>query len=293
MQMPIKLGVAQVIPELNPGASSAITPEIAGKIRGMGFRGVSVFLQKPLETSIDDVIDVKRTLDAAGLEVAQANGWYECLVNPDDDLRHSGIRGLEALARLGREMGALSVYVRPGGLNPRGHWWPHPENHSKETFDRLVKSLQAICVTAAKEGINLAVEGHVLSPLNSPEAVRNLIDAVASPHLKFNLDPVNFIGTVADVHDTHPVLHRLFDMLGHEAIIAHAKDCTLGDALVVHIDEVVPGQGTLDYGFFLRHFAQYQPDGYFLIEHLPIDKVPAARQFIMQVAGECQIELMG
>jgi sugar phosphate isomerase/epimerase len=290
--MPIKLGGAQILPELQPGAPHAITPEIAAKIRGLGLLGVSVFLSKPLETSLKDVLHVKQTLVSAGLEVAQANGWYECLVNPDDALLRSGIRGLEALTRMGRELNARCVYVRPGSLNPRGHWWPHPGNHSLEIFNRLVKSLRTACATAAQEGMDLAVEGHVLSPLDSPEAVRNLLDAVASPHLKFNLDPVNFMGTVADVHDTRPKLNQLFDLLGEEGIIAHAKDCALRDALVVHIEEVIPGQGSLDYDLFLHRFSTKQPNGYVLIEHLPMESIPAARNFILQVANTNHIDLL-
>jgi sugar phosphate isomerase/epimerase len=289
--MPIKLGVAQILPELQAGAPHAITPQIANQIRGMGFHGVAVFISKPLDTSLADVLAVKQTLNAAGLEVAQANGWYEALVNPNETLRESGVRGLQALIRFGRALDAPSVYVRPGGLNPRGHWWAHPENHSPQTFERLIDSLKKVCPTALDEGMTLAVEGHVLSPLDSPEAVRRLLEAVASPQLKFNLDPVNFIGTVKDVHDTRPMLNRLFDLLGNDGIIAHAKDCALGDALVVHINEVIPGQGTLDYELFLRRFAEKQPNGYFLIEHLPIEKVPAAREFIVQMAERCKIEM--
>jgi len=290
--MPIKLGVAQILPELQAGTPHAITPQIANQIRAMGFHGVAVFISKPLDTSLADVLAVKQTLDAAGLEVAQANGWYECLVNPDNDLRSAGINGLQTLIRFGRALEAQSVYVRPGSLNPRGHWWAHPDNHSPQTFERLIDSLKMVCPVALDEGMLLAVEGHVLSPLSTPETVRRLLEAVSSPQLKFNLDPVNFIGTVADVHDTKPILNRLFDLLGNDGIIAHAKDCALGDALVVHINEVIPGDGTLDYDLFLRRFAEHQPNGYFLIEHLPIEKVSAAREFILQAAERCQIEML-
>ena len=39
-------------------------------------------------------------------------------------------------------------------------------------------------------------------PLDSPRRVRELFDTVRSPALKFNSDPVNFVGTVRDAHDT-------------------------------------------------------------------------------------------
>jgi sugar phosphate isomerase/epimerase len=236
-------------------------------------------------------LEVKKAFDQTGLEIAQANGWYEALVNPDELLRLEGIRGLQALLRIGRLVNAPTTYVRPGGLNPRGHWFAHPENHSQQTFDRLVDSLRKVSREAELEGVTLAIEGHVLSCLDTPQRVRDLIDAVASPTLKFNTDPVNFIGTVKDVHNTSIVLNQLFDLLGNDTVAGHAKDLTLLDSLVVHIEEVVIGNGTLDYDLFLNRFQKYCPDKYLLIEHLPDEKVSLARQALVEKAQKIGIPL--
>ena len=277
----MKLGVAGMLPHWRQ-----IDRAAAKRVRDAGFRGASVVIDRPLDADADAVLAVKRAFDEAGLEVAQANGWYECLVNPDDSLRAAGVRGLQALCHWGRLLDADTVYVRPGGLNPQGHWLAHPGNHTPETFERLIDSLRQVCVVARDEGVTLAIEGHVLSPLDSAQRVVELLDAVGSPVLKFNVDPVNFIGTVRDVHDTRRVLNELYDLLGAETVAAHAKDCRLGDALVVHIEEVVPGDGTLDMGLFLRRFAACCPGGYVLIEHLPDEKVPAARKAVCRAAEQ-------
>jgi sugar phosphate isomerase/epimerase len=241
-------------------------------------------IDRPLEADRASVLRVRQAFAEAGLEVAQANGWYECLVNPDDALRAAGVAGLQALCRWGRLLDAATVYVRPGGLNPGGHWWPHPGNHTPETFDRLIASLRQVSAVAQAEGVILAIEGHVLSPLDSAARVAELLAAVASPVLKFNVDPVNFIGTVRDAHDTQRVVNELFDTLGPATVAGHAKDCRLGDALVMHVEEVVPGDGTLDLGLFLRRFQACCPGGYLLIEHLPDEKIPRARAAVCRVA---------
>ena len=223
--------------------------------------------------------------------MAQANGWYECLVNPDEAVRSEGVRGLQALCRWGRLLGAETIYVRPGSLNPRGHWWPHPGNHTADTFARLVDSLRQVCPVAEGEGVVLAAEGHVLSPLDTARRVADLIAIVASPALKFNVDVVNFIGTVRDAHDPRGVTHELFDVLGAHTVAAHAKDCALSDGLVVHIDEVALGAGTLDHELVLRRFAACCPEGYVLIEHLPDDQIPAARRALCQAAQRAGVKL--
>ena len=276
----MKLGVAGLL----PSDWRRIDVEICRGVRAAGFRGAQWFFTKPLEADLADVKRVKQAFKDAQLEIAQVNGGYEALVNPVDGIRAEGVRGLSALTRLGAIVSAPSVYVRPGGLNPRGHWWPHPGNHTPETFDHLVDSLRQVCAVAKTEGVILAIEGHVLSPLDSAQRVCDLLTAVASPMLKFNVDPANFIGTVRDVHDTRRVLNELFDRLGADTVAAHAKDVSLGDNLVVHIEEVLLGTGTLDYELFLRRFEQCNPNGYVLIEHLPDEKVLLARAALVRVA---------
>jgi len=284
----MKLGVAGLL----PGDWKKIDEMSTRRVRQAGFLGASLFINRPLEAEKADIRRVKEAFDAGGLEIAQANGWYEALVNPDEDVRAQGILGLQALVRIARQVNAPNTYVRPGGLNPNGHWYAHPENHSPRTFERLVDSLKQVAVVAEGEGMLLAIEGHVLSVLDTPQRLRDLLDAVASPALKFNTDPVNFYGTVRDVHDTRPVLNQLFDLLGADTVVGHAKDLALQDSLVVHIQEVVIGSGTLDYALFLQRFQAICPDAYLLIEHLPDEKVPLARQALLQKASEAGVELI-
>src|SRR5205823_5964843 len=139
-------------------------------------------------------------------------------------------------------------------INPKGHWKPHPDNHLPRTFDRLVESMKQICATAEIEGVLVGIEGHVVSTLDTPQRVRNLLDAVGSRALKFNMDPVNFVGTVHDVHDTSRLLNELYDVLGNDMVAAHAKDCAIQDAHVVHIVEVIPCTGTMNYEIFMRRW---------------------------------------
>jgi sugar phosphate isomerase/epimerase len=237
------------------------------------------------------MLPVKQAFEAAGLAVNQANGWYECLVNPDPTLRSEGIKGMQALCRYGAYLDAHSVYMRPGSLNPNGHWWGHPDNHSRETFDRLVDSVRQVCRVAEAEGVKVAIEGHVLTVLDTPSRVRELFDAVDSPALRFNLDPVNFIGTLRDVHNTSCVINELFDLLSLHVIAAHAKDCALAEAFVMQIHEVVIGTGTMNYELFLRRFMETCPEQDFIIEHLPEDKIPLARENLLRIAERLNIAL--
>lgn len=291
----MKLGIAGVGPAPNPDVPRLLPPwqsfdgAAAERILQSGYRGTALFVSQPLAAAQEDVRRVGRVCEQTGLEIAQVNGSYNDLVNPHASERAEGVRTFQALVRIGRIWNAQTVYVRPGGLNPRGSWWPHPDNRSPQTFDRLVGSLGLVCKTAEAEGVTLAIEGHVLSPLYSAQRLRDVLDAVGSPALKFNMDPVNFIGTVAEVYDPTAVVNELFDLLGTDTVALHAKDCALADALVVHIDEVVPGKGTMDYELLLTRFAEACPDGFVLIEHLTQEHIPAARAAILAAAQRASL----
>jgi len=283
----MKLGVAGLL----PGDWRKIDREATRRVREAGFLGAQWFIPKPLEADPHEIERVRQAFADGGLEIAQVNGSYERLVDTDDTLRKEGVRGLQALTRLGAKVKAPTVYVRPGSLNTNHHWGPHPANHTFETFDRLVDSLRQVCAVAEGEGVLLAIEGHVLSPLDTARRVRDLLDAVGSPALKFNSDPVNFIGTLQDVYDTRRILNDLFDLVGQETLVVHAKDVSVADPLVLHIEEVLLGTGYLDYGLLLRRFQACTPDGWIEIEHLPNEKIPLARTALLQKADEAGVPL--
>jgi sugar phosphate isomerase/epimerase len=133
------------------------------------------------------------------------------------------------------------------------------------------------------------VEGHTVSPLDTASKVREVIDRVGSPALKFNCDPVNFVSNVQDVYNSRRVLDDLFDTLGDLNWAVHAKDMAVEDRHVVHISEVVMGRGHMDLGYMLQRFEQVRPDGYVIVEHLPDNLIPEARDALLAAGKEAGI----
>ena len=258
----------------------SLDAEVAARVRALGFTGVGCFFNDPFDADDRGLETLRAVLEDAGLRVAQANARYECLVNPDEALRRTGVAAVQRMCGVARRLDAGFLYVRPGSLNPNGHWWPHPDNCRQETLDRLVQSLKEIVPIAESEGVTLGVEGHVLSPLDTPERVRELIERVSSHALRFNADPVNFVGTLRDVYDSPRA----------ESLKAAVPDPDVEDRLVLHIREVVIGEGRLDQVTFLRRFDAACPDGFVLIEHLPDDLVPKAKAGLDSAARRAGIE---
>lgn len=279
----MKIGVAGML-----GSGS---PEEARRVREMGFGAASWHLDS-LELARDRaaLLRVREALEGDEIELCQLlPPQYPGLVHPEPQMREAGVAALEGVLEAAATLGAGNVYVRPGSLNDRGPWTPHPDNHRPETRARLVESLRRLAPRAESLGIPLALEGHVVSPVDTPAVLREILDQVASPWLQVNLDPVNFIRTLDEAYDSTALINELFDLLAGSIATAHVKDVTVDDRLVVHIDETVPGQGYLDQETFLRRFDECCPHGVMLIEHLPADRVPEARRALLEFAARAGI----
>lgn len=261
----------------------------AQAISRLGFTGVSCVLRDPFAYTRDDLARVRAVLADAGVRVAQANARYPDLIHPDPAERAAGLRALRQACQAGRWLEAATVYVRPGSLNPAGSWTPHPENTHPRTVARLITSLKEATAAAEDLGVVLALEGHVVSTLDTPERLREVIEAVGSPALRHNVDPVNMIATLRDAYDSTAFLGRLFGLLGPSIVAAHAKDLWVEDRLVLHLAECPIGEGLLDQATFLQLFEAACPDGYVMIEHLPDEQVPAAKRALDAAAAAASL----
>jgi sugar phosphate isomerase/epimerase len=270
----MRAGVVGLLPH-RPGE---ITPERVRVLTDLGFTGASISLGTPGEVAEADLAQARDVLAASGVRIAQVNANYPPLVHPDQAERARAIGLVQQACRAASTLDSVYLLVRSGSVNLGGNYFPHRENHTPATADRLIDSLRQISSVAEQEGVTLGLECHVITTLESPERVRQIIEAVGSPALRYNADPVNFVSSFRDAYDTTSLLHRVFDQLGPYIVSAHVKDVCLGNRLVVHIDEGAPGEGIFDLETFMTLYERQLPDGYALIEHLPDSKIPAAKQ---------------
>lgn len=268
----------------------AFNGQIAREAAEIGLTVLNLRVSDPENVRDADIARVRRIFAENGLAVGQTNGNYGGgLVSSDEGERARAIKFVKRMCNLTRRLGAPNTYLRPGSVNPRGAWLPHPENRSVKVFDRLVDSARQICKVAENEGVKVAVEGGVVSPLHSPRRVRDFIDAVGSRALGFNQDPVNFIGSVEDAYDTTRLVNEFFELLGGVTLGAHTKDFRLVEGLLPHFEEEEIGKGMLDHVTYLRRMQQSCPNGHVLIEHLPKEKFAPAYDAVMRFSKQAGV----
>lgn len=249
----------------------------------LGFHGVGAHLTVPANAVSDQTAaTVKSVFADQNMPFLQLWGPYPYIISPDESVRQAGVAGAREIVKLAAKMGVPESGVRPTSLNPRGDWWPHADNYKPETEDRLVKSLKEILQTADDYGVDIVLETHVTTTLNTPQRIKHVIERTESKRLKLNLDPCNFVGDLQTAFNLPPMLNELFDVLGQYIATVHLKDFLLEDRLVVHITETVIGTGLMDFDTILRRVHEVKPDGYVVIEHLPLNIIPLAKRNLTQ-----------
>jgi sugar phosphate isomerase/epimerase len=257
-------------------------------IRDLGFTGAAPYIPDFETFSQAQCAEIKAACEETGLDLVELGKYMTNFISPDTAIRKASIEETKLALEHSAWMGCPVVIVGSGSLNPEMAWYDHKDNHSWRSFDFLVQSLKEVVKTAEDIGVDLALECHTYTALDSPERTRNVVDAVGSPALKVDLDPVNWI-TYATYWDNGPYLHHMFDLLGDVIMGGHAKDARQEDGLIVHLNETHAGDGNLNYGVYLTRLNQLDPDTYLVIEHTAPELVEEARDYILAEADKAGV----
>jgi sugar phosphate isomerase/epimerase len=288
----MRLGIAQLLPtELGAIDAAAIR-----RVRELGFAGAALFVfDSPREISLTRAAAIGRLCVAEGVDLVEYGQYQVTLVDPHERVRMANVETLRAACRVAQAFGCPAVITGAGSLHPSNRWAPHPDNRKPETVDRLIGSLRESVRAAEDEGVILALECHVLTPLYDVRTAREVLDAVGSPALKIHLDPVNWL-TLDTAYANGPAIAEMFALLGPDRIYgAHSKGLAVGEQVVTHLSETYTGapDDVVDHATILRELARLPGDPYLVIEHLTVEQMPGARDHQLRIAAELGVPVQG
>ena len=220
-----------------------------------------------------------------GVLIAEVGAWSNP-ISPDEAIRKTALDQCVRQLTLAEEIGARCCVNIAGS---RGAQWdgPHPDNLSLDTFDLIVETTRAIidAVKPARTFYTLETMPWVFP--DSPTSYLALIHAIDRKQFAAHLDPVNLVSSPQLFYENGALLRECFEKLGPFIKSCHAKDVILRGQLTVRLDEVVPGQGGLDYGVYLHALSHLDPDTPVMLEHLSTpEEYNQAAEFIRATAGK-------
>ena len=254
--------------------------EAARRIAADGFHGVVLeygfadIRFDPWAPDWDKARQITRTLAKHNLKIAGLFGYYN-VVDPDPARRQRGEQRMQVLIENWKQFDCPIISTETGTLNDKSEWLESPENATEKGYQTCRAALERLTKAAKKTGAIISIEAYW----------RNMIDSIARtervlrdvPGLKLVMDPCNYFRK-DELSRMDPMLEEMFRRLGKQIVLAHAKDVK---ASADGTDLPASGQGVLDYPLFLRLLAGLNRELYLIIEHLTLDDVPRARDYVL------------
>ena len=268
-----------------PRDPAQVDESLARQLRELGVSVLTTHFSPTPEAVARYAPRVRQVLAEQGLKIVQATGYNPQLTHPDDAALELELERLRAAFQTACALGAEMIISGCGSHHASAFYGPHADNHLPQTRERLVASLVRVVPWAEETGVTLALECHVTTALDTPEHIREVIQAVNSRWVRANFDPVNLLGDLSKVWHNAEAIRDMWRTLGTcYAKSAHIKDVRADAEFVVHISEAPPGEGVLDLDAFFEVVRQLGEDTAVVVEHLPVDQAIAAIAYVKQAA---------
>ena len=253
-------------------------------------RGYSAVYFPSGEVDDSAVAGIVKSAEAAGLVIAEVGAWSNPL-SPDEATRSAALENCRAQLALADRAGARCCVNIAGS---RGGKWdgPHAEDLTDATFDLIVESVRAIL-----DAVRPTRTFYTLEPMpwmypDSADSYLRLLRAVGRKQFGVHLDPVNLVCSPQRYFGNAALIRDCFAKLGPHIRSCHAKDILLGENLTVHLSEVRPGLGALDYAVLLQELDRGDPETPLMLEHLQTDEeYRLAADYVRSVARRTAVHM--
>ncbi len=226
----------------------------------------------------------------ANIVIAEVGAWSNPM-SPNKQTRLAALDKCTSALALADRIGARCCVNIAGSC---GQQWdgPHPDNLTKATFDQIVEVVRAIIDAAQPTRTFYTLETMPWMYPDSPESYLDLIKAVDRKQFAVHLDPVNLVCSPRRFYGNGALIRECFAKLGPYIKSCHAKDISLAGQLTVHLDEVRPGLGGIDYHTFLQELSRIDGDTPLMLEHMKTeDDYRAGAAYIRSAAQEAGVQI--
>lgn len=214
----------------------------------------------------DTVRAYEKAASDAGIVIAETGAWSNP-IGPDPEQSRAAVQKCKAQLDLADRIGSKCCVNISGSV---GEVWDghHPDNLTDETFDKIVQVTREIIDEVEPLRADFTLETMPWAFPDSAESYLRLIEAVDRERFAAHFDPVNIVNSPRRYYSTGALIREFVEKLGPHIRSCHAKDIILQQKLTVHLDEIRPGLGGLDYKTYLREIAKLG-DIPIMLEHLP------------------------
>jgi sugar phosphate isomerase/epimerase len=226
----------------------------------------------PDEISDHEIQGIQAASKKYNIQLSALSGTFN-MAHPDTKHRQDELKRFAVLVKAAKRLGAPIITLSTGTRDTSSMWKYHPDNNSKEAWNDLCRTLEPALELAEKHNLILAFESEISNVVSNAKKGRRLLDEMKSPHLKVIMDGANLF-TPKTLLKQQDVFAEAFELLGHEVVLAHAKDINEQGEFVA------AGKGVLNYNIFVHHLRQINYRGAVVLHSLSEAEVSQCVQFL-------------
>ncbi|MBX4862905.1 sugar phosphate isomerase/epimerase [Rhizobium sophorae] len=229
----------------------------------------------------DEIAALVKSFAAADLVIAEGGAWKN-LIARDDVTRKANLEYAMHQLALGDELGAGAIVAYHGTVGHPGDPWqlsdnydygPHPDNQSEAGFQRAVDTARYVIDMVKPKRTKFSLEMVPWLVTDTPENYLKLLKAIDRPQFGAHIDAANMVISPRLYFNTGKMIQDCFALLGPWIVSCHAKDLVMKGGpgtISFHLDEVVPGEGNLDYTAYITEIAKLQREVPLMLEHFDV-----------------------
>ncbi|MBN1293211.1 MAG: sugar phosphate isomerase/epimerase [Candidatus Latescibacteria bacterium] len=284
---PVRLGA-----DLIRGENESIT-DMVQRFKKEGHTGAFVYRPRWEPSGEAEIAELNAALKTFDVVVFEYGGYVNML-HPDAPTRQKFLKRLAECIEIAEKINCPMVGTISGSCDPDPYGINvHPDNWTLPTWKLLIKGIRQVLGDTAGSIVKLGMEAQVTTNLDGPLAHKRLMEDVGDDRCAVNLDPTNMV-SLHNYYHTTELLHECFDMLGEAIYGCHAKDTYIWpDKQTVHVQEVCPGRGVMDYETYLVRMSRLQWPRTLKVEHIPKDQYTEADAYIKKTAAKTGVTIYG
>lgn len=204
------------------------------------------------------------------------------IIAPDPDADRWQRHIIDAI-HSAEEFGCPLILTHVGSMYPNRNW-AHPQNWSREAWNRSVNALKRICKDTAGSKVEIAIEPVNTESINNPWAQKRLREDVGDARITSGLDITNMVFPNVAFRMSE-MIDLTFDLLEDQIRYVHAKDFVWNDMLP-GMNWALQGTGNMDYELFLARVSRLKhKEVYMLVEFLTNNEDYAEAQRNIRTVG--------
>ncbi len=261
--------------------------ELAKEHRRLGYRAALCPPAKVEDSA--RVHEIEAAFAAESVVIAEVGAWNNML-DIDAEKRRANLQYVVDRLALADAVGArCCVNIAGSFVSGRG---PHPDDLSQRHFDATVENCRRVIDEVKPKRTKFTIEMMSWCLPDGPDSYLKLIQAVDRKGFGVHFDPFNGINCAERYYHNSEFITECVRKLGPMIVSCHAKDLNLLPESNIHLQEVVPGRGHVDYKTYLRELSSLGREVPLILEHLQTaEEYAEGAAHIRKVAQESGIDL--